>query len=202
MLPYALAAALKDSSVAAQVIPANMGLDLHVRKGADFLIANPPSVMIAEARDALELASIMSSISGQPALPGLRFILLYGAVTAGQVDAVRQTYPTEIRLSIGLDGLDIFGLECVHGSGVHLWLDTGLYEIIPDSELSREASGSGYVPQADWLWKAGKGTRGELVVTNFNEVMPLIRYRTGYRVESAGSGKCECGRAHPRVKLL
>jgi phenylacetate-coenzyme A ligase PaaK-like adenylate-forming protein len=202
MLPYALAEALQHDRIAAQIIPANMGLEVHVRKWVDFLIENPPTVMIAEPRTALELAEIMGGITNKPVMLDLRLMLLYGISTSAQLAAVRQAYSTDVALALGLDGLDIFGLECVHRQGIHLWLDAGVYEIIPDSEAAKELAITGYTPAAVWLWEADRETQGDLVVTNFNEVVPLIRYRTGYRVEYAGSGDCPCGRVHPRVRLL
>ena len=202
ILPYALVEALQNNCITAQIIPANMGLELHVRKWVDFLIENQPTVMIAEPGAALELVGIMAGMTNMPVMPDLRFILLYGVSTAVQLAAVRQAYSADIKLALGLDGMDIFGLECAYHQGIHLWLDTGVYEIIPDSEAAKESAKAGYTPTAFWLWEADRGTQGELVITNFNEVMPLIRYRTGYRVEYAGSGDCPCGRFHPRVKLL
>jgi len=201
-LPYALADALKIASIPAQIIPANMTIDVHVKKWADFLIANPPSVIIAEPKDALGLAGILRGITQQPLMPELRFILLYGMRSAGESGQVEQIYRVPVRRSVGFDGLDVFGLECTHRQGVHLWLDTGLYELIADEELLKESSDLKDVPKSSWLWETERGVTGELVVTSFSELLPLIRFRTGLKVEFAGVGDCPCGRSHPRIKLL
>jgi len=62
---------------------------------------------------------------------------------------------------------------------------------------------------ADVLWveflrdgrPVGPGESGDIVVTDlFNEVMPVIRYRTG-DVGKAKGGDCPCGRALPLMEL-
>jgi phenylacetate-CoA ligase len=70
-------------------------------------------------------------------------------------------------------------------------MDTCIPEIIP---FDKEEA----VP----LWQAPSGTRGELVITNFAECLPLIRYKTGESVQVEGTGKCACGRTHPRMSRL
>ena len=157
--------------------------------------------MIAAPRDALYLERKIFEITGHGGLPGLRFILLNGVSSIEESGAVSKAHNTEVRSSIGFEGLDVFGLECVHLDGIHLWLDAGLYEIISDINLARESQETDYKPLGEWLWESKRGITGELVITNFNEVMPLIRYRTGIRVEYAGS-ECLCGRTHPRIKMI
>jgi phenylacetate-coenzyme A ligase PaaK-like adenylate-forming protein len=201
-LPHVLASALKTASIPAQVISANITVDVHTNKWVDFVTSNPPSVIIAETKGALELAGYLRGPSQNKLTPDLRFILLYGVRSTAECEEVSRVYGAPVLQSFGLDGLDVFGVECAPGCGIHLWLDSGVYEMIPENAVQGESAVTGGKPASLWLWEAAEGTRGELVVTNFGDAMPLVRYRTGCRVEVAGSGLCSCGRTHPRIKLL
>ncbi len=111
-----------------------------------------------------------------------------------------EPYTEETRKKIesifGIDVYNSYGLsemmgpgvafECEKKSGMHLWEDCFLLEIInpetgeplPDGEL------------------------GELVLTNLNrEAMPILRYRTR-DITRIVPGKCACGRTHRRVARM
>jgi phenylacetate-CoA ligase len=76
--------------------------------------------------------------------------------------------------------------ECVHQSGMHLWEDHFLMEIInPDT-------GDVLPP----------GERGELVLTTLcREAMPLLRYRTR-DITSIIEAPCPCGRTSRRIQRM
>jgi len=76
--------------------------------------------------------------------------------------------------------------ECVHQSGMHLWEDHFLMEIInPDT-------GDVLPP----------GERGELVLTTLcREAMPLLRYRTR-DITSIVEAPCLCGRTSRRIQRM
>jgi hypothetical protein len=211
LLPHAMAQWLKTEGTACQVITMDMDLLEYVAQWVGILSQNQPTVMIAQSEDALKLSVMLAKFNntaaanvggtaydGSKILPELRLIMLYGRYNIGKQAEVESIYNTDTLLSIGLadDGID--AMECQAHKGVHLWLDKGLYEIIPDGyDVSANTS-----PVLPWIWETKAGTCGELVVTTFSELLPLVRYRSGYRIETMGSDACSCGHAHPRVKLL
>ncbi len=210
LLPHSLIQWLNAKGISCQFITLDMDLMEHVTQWITVLTQNQPTVMIAQSSDAKKLSVMLTQLNnasasniraegyeGSKILPALRLMLLYGHDSIGEQKEVESIYNTETLLSIGLadDGID--ALECRAHNGVHLWIDKGLYEIIPDGcDFSPDIP-----PALPWLWETKAGTCGELVVTTFNEILPLIRYRSGYRVEYAGNDVCFCGYAHPRVKL-
>ena len=95
---------------------------------------------------------------------------------------------TELERRLDLKAYDSYGLsemygpgvafECPEHSGLHLWHDCYLAEIIDPETGERLAPGE----------------RGELVITPLvKEALPLIRYRTG-DVTRLLEGECACGR--------
>ncbi len=92
--------------------------------------------------------------------------------------------------------------ECAQADGMHVWLDICFPEFIPMVEIERENEQPGYEPQAIPLWEAAPGAQGELVITDYKETFPLVRWRTGDLVEMVSAEPCGCGRTHPRVHIL
>ena len=92
--------------------------------------------------------------------------------------------------------------ECSEQDGVHVWLDACIPEIIPQSELDREQEEEDYTPQAVLLWNAQPGDEGELVLTNFAKMFPLVRWRTSDMIQVVNTDTCSCGRTHPRINIL
>ena len=96
---------------------------------------------------------------------------------------------------LGVKGINCFGAselagplwsECEHQSGIHIWGDIALVEILDPKT---------HEPM-------GPGERGELVLTMLQkEAFPLIRYRIG-DLTSMEVDKCACGRCHPRIRRL
>ena len=76
--------------------------------------------------------------------------------------------------------------ECVHQTGLHLWEDAFILEIID--------------PQT--LQPLPEGQTGEIVMTTLQrQATPLLRYRTR-DLSHLVSGHCPCGRSHRRLARL
>ena len=170
----------------------------------EFAAERRPQVLWGHSDDVRALADALGAAGKDPAAlyPDLRVLLCFGApLEPARADLQRLfgVNPLSCYLSAELPYLQA---ECAPGTGVHLWLDVTIPEIIPTSELCREKSAPGYVPMALFIADAPEGTAGEYVVTTFGQSLPLIRYRSGDRVQLVGKGACVCGRTHPRVRFL
>jgi phenylacetate-CoA ligase len=93
-------------------------------------------------------------------------------------------------------------VECSEHSGMHIYLDVSVPELIVKEELEREQADPSYVPRAVPIWETSPGTLGELVLTTFADALPLIRYRMSDLVQVISTEPCACGRTHPRIKIL
>lgn len=79
------------------------------------------------------------------------------------------------------------GIDCEAKSGIHIWEDHYIAEIVDPNTLE---------PVDD-------GVEGELVITTLTrEGLPLIRYRTKDITKIISRDKCDCGRTHLRVSRL
>ncbi len=111
-----------------------------------------------------------------------------------------EPYSEETRRKIeNLLGIDVYncygltemngpgvGFECIYKSGLHIWEDNFLLEVI-NPETGEP------VPE---------GEIGELVLTTLNrEAMPLIRYRTRDLTRIIPE-PCKCGRTHRRIARI
>lgn len=111
-----------------------------------------------------------------------------------------EPHSEEIRQKIekcfGIDAYNSYGLsemngpsvafECEYKSGMHLWEDSYVLEIVDKQTLN---------PIED-------GELGELVLTNLiRESTPIIRYRTRDLTKII-PGKCECGRTARRIDRI
>ena len=94
------------------------------------------------------------------------------------------------------------GFECEIHNGLHFPSLNGLLEIILDEELVKEEKDPKYIPEAILLSEVEKGMRGEIVITDFKEAIPLIRYRMRDRIEVISPDECSCGRNTPRLKIV
>ena len=76
--------------------------------------------------------------------------------------------------------------ECPHKTGIHLWEDSYLLEVVNPETLET-------VPE---------GETGEVVLTTLTrEAMPLLRYRTRDLAQVL-PGPCPCGRTHRRLSRI
>ncbi len=101
---------------------------------------------------------------------------------------IEELYGLKAYNSYGLSELNGPGVafECLGQSGLHLWEDAYLAEIVDPRTLE---------PVPD-------GLEGELVLTSLvREGMPLLRYRTK-DLTSFIDGPCACGRTHRRIDRI
>lgn len=121
-------------------------------------------------------------------LPDLK-IGIFGAECFS--DALKQ----RLASSLGIEVFDIYGMtetggvgtlgmDCQAHSGLHVWEDHYIVEVL--DPLSEQ-------PVAD-------GELGELVVTSLTrEALPVIRFRTGDLTRVLSRERCMCGRTHIRI---
>ncbi|HUT17704.1 MAG TPA: hypothetical protein VM366_00990 [Anaerolineae bacterium] len=91
--------------------------------------------------------------------------------------------------------------ECPAHTGLHLWMDGAIHEILPSSTGVPASEGQVYA-ETLFVDQAPPGTEGEYILTTFGEALPLVRYRTGDRIRVVGTKPCACGITHPRVLFL
>jgi phenylacetate-coenzyme A ligase PaaK-like adenylate-forming protein len=84
-----------------------------------------------------------------------------------------------------------FWSECKSHSGIHVWRDNCIPEILPEGEKN-----------AEMLSNSAVGKEGELVITNFFEALPLIRNKTGRKTRVEATAKCVCGSSDPRIRFI
>jgi len=160
----------------------------------DFIQRRRPTVLFTSTRNAVALADKIYKDLGARAgevLSNTRVGIFFGEPM--------EDYKAEIKEAYRLEAYEVYSptenmsfcSECNAHEGIHFWIDTCIPEIIP---FDREDA----VP----VWQVPRGTRGELVITNFTECFPLIRYKTGESVRVEGTDICGCGRTHPRIFRL
>jgi phenylacetate-CoA ligase len=101
---------------------------------------------------------------------------------------IEEFYGIRAYNSYGLSEMNGPGVafECPHQTGLHVWEDAYLVEVVDPDTLE---------PVPD-------GVMGELVMTSLlREAMPLIRYRTKDLTRIL-PGECPCGRAHRRFERI
>ncbi len=96
---------------------------------------------------------------------------------------------------LGVKAYDIYGTselygplfcECTEQTGIHIWGDLALVEII-DPQTNEPVT---------------PGERGELTVTMLQkEALPMVRFRIGDITTMSEEG-CYCGRTHPRIMRI
>ncbi len=103
---------------------------------------------------------------------------------------------TQVEGALGITAIDIYGLsevmgpgvaaECLHKTGLHIFEDHFLVEII----------------DPDTLEPVAEGERGEVVFTTLTkEGIPVIRYRTR-DISRIIPGQCACGRTMRRMERV
>ncbi|NHK32183.1 MAG: phenylacetate--CoA ligase family protein [Asgard group archaeon] len=110
----------------------------------------------------------------------------------------------------GLEAFDAYaftegfsgGYECSEHNGLHFPSTFSIIEIIPENELEKEANDPNYLPEAIILTEAEEGLIGEMVLTDFKEALPMIRYRVRDSVKVISTGDCSCGDNSPRLKIM
>ncbi|HUU79036.1 MAG TPA: GH3 auxin-responsive promoter family protein [candidate division Zixibacteria bacterium] len=110
----------------------------------------------------------------------------------------------------GIEAFDIYaftegygaGYECHEHNGLHFPSINGIIEIIPQSEIEKEEINPDYKPEAILFSEAEEGLIGEIVLTDFKEALPIIRYRIRDLVKVISTDGCSCGDDSPRLKIM
>ena len=110
----------------------------------------------------------------------------------------------------GLEAFDVYaftegfsgGYECSEHNGMHFPCHNAIIEIIPDDELEKEQNDPNYHPDAILATEVEKGLTGELVLTDFKEALPMIRYRVRDAVKVIATEECACGEDSIRLKIV
>jgi len=98
---------------------------------------------------------------------------------------LEEAFDTKVFRSYGSTEFDGVGFECQEQTGLHMAEDFALAEVLKDGEA------------------VGPGETGELVMTSLhNEIMPLIRYRTGDIVQVAEEERCGCGSSLMKLSAI
>ena len=133
----------------------------------------------------------------------LRRGVLVGEPLAPYARAIKRSFAMEAFEGYGsTESANVGIIECSRHQGMHLPIHCCLPEIIPAAELERQEENTAFRPQAIPIWEAQPGLVGELVLTNFTEAFPLLRYRTADLVRVESTAPCACGRSHPRIRIL
>lgn len=109
----------------------------------------------------------------------LKHALWMGSASIRKV--VEEDYGIEAREVYGAAPIGVVACECELKSGIHI--DEGYIVEIVDPATGKQL---------------GPGERGEIVVTNFDEVFPFIRFGTG-DLSYYTDEPCPCGRTSPRL---
>ena len=138
---------------------------------------------------ALHLGSILQAEGIDPRSLPLRLALVgaepYTELTRRRIEAM---FDIRVHNSYGLSEMNGpgVGIECEQQSGLHIWEDAYLVEVV-DPETGDP------VPE---------GETGELVLTTLRrEGMPILRYRTRDLTRFI-PGNCPCGRVHRRIDRI
>ena len=138
---------------------------------------------------ALHLGSLLQAEGIDPRSLPLRLALVgaepYTELTRRRIEAM---FDIRVHNSYGLSEMNGpgVGIECEKQSGLHIWEDAYLVEIV-DPKTGEP------VPE---------GEKGELVLTTLRrEGMPILRYRTRDLTRFI-PGECSCGRKHRRIDRI
>jgi phenylacetate-CoA ligase len=160
----------------------------------DFVQRRRPTVLFTSTKNALALADKIQEdrrTQAKAILTQTRIGIFYGEPLEDSRTRIMEAYDLEPYEVYSPTEHMRFCTECRAHRGIHLWMDTCLPEIIPFD------SGDA-LP----LWEASPGTKGKLVITNFAECLPLVRYNTEESIIVESIERCACGRTHPRISRL
>jgi phenylacetate-CoA ligase len=165
------------------VIPTGSGnTERQIRLAKDF----GTRIFCGVVSYAIRILEIMQEMKIE--LPGMN-IGIFGA------ESFSEGMRKRIEADLGLETFDIYGMtetggvgtlgmDCRAHTGIHVWEDHYIIEIIdPVTET----------PLPD-------GQQGEIVVTSLTrQALPVIRFRTGDLSKIVSREKCDCGRTHVRI---
>ncbi|MFW9922881.1 MAG: phenylacetate--CoA ligase family protein [Candidatus Thorarchaeota archaeon] len=153
----------------------------------------------------LKIASVITNI--KKIKPKMIFKeLRYGFFGGEALDPYRKA----IEEQFDIEAFDLYaftegygaGYECHEHNGLHFPSFNGVIEIIPEKELQKEESDPNYIPEAVLLSEADEGLVGEIVLTDFKEALPLVRYRIRDLAKVISTSGCSCDSKAPRLKIL
>ena len=160
----------------------------------NFVQRRRPTILFTSIKNAFALADKIykdSKVLAKEVLTKTRVGIFYGEPLVDYQGELMERYTLTSYEAYSPTEHMSFCTECGAHLGIHLWMDRGIPEIIlADCEDA--------VP----IWEASPGSIGELVITNFAEGLPLIRYRTGESIRVEVTDHCACGRTHPRISRL
>ncbi len=129
-------------------------------------------VALQMERDGLDIHPSVAFLLGEPA-------------TSGTLKTLEKRFGTKVCRAYGSTEFATMGGDCRAQSGIHLYEDFNIFEVVRDGTV------------------VGPGEMGELVVTSLhNDAMPLVRYRTGDLVRLADAGTCDCGSSLMRLESI
>ena len=207
-LPYLLMYADRwDTGLHLELVVGTMAMAEH-NNWPEFAVRRQASTLIARPSDALALSARFARAGGEgltlprQAFQRLRRGLFYGENLEPHRARLQGEFGLEAFACYASVEYPYYACECAAHSGLHVWLDVSIPEIIPDQEAARASSDRRYQPMSFFLDQAPAGLEGELVVTTFAHSLPMIRYRTGDRVRVVSTEPCACTCTHPRIEVL
>ena len=157
----------------------------------EFIQRRHPTVLFSSTRNALALSNRINNelgVKAKEVLSKTRIGIFYGNPLEAVKKELLNTYSLEPYEAYSPTEHMSYWVECNNHQGMHVWMDTCIPEIIPTK--SKEA-----IP----ILEASAGMKGELVITNFSECLPLLRLKTGELIQVESLTCCGCGRTHPRI---
>ncbi|HDN73735.1 MAG TPA: phenylacetate--CoA ligase family protein [Archaeoglobus sp.] len=169
-------------AIDAFVIPIGSG---NTRNQVKFMVDFGTTVLCGTASYPLRIAEVAQEMGYDPSeLPVKKMLLGAEPWSDKMREQIERTFSAiayDIPGLTEMGGVGTVGFECPARSGLHMWEDCYVIEIIdPDTgEVLDE------------------GEEGEVVYTSLcGEAMPLIRYRSGEVSKIISTDKCECGIEH------
>jgi phenylacetate-coenzyme A ligase PaaK-like adenylate-forming protein len=160
----------------------------------DFIQRRLPTVVFSSTGNALMLANRINKelgVKAKDVLSNTRIGIFYGNPLEAVKTELLSTYSLEPYEAYSPTEHMSFWVECNYHQGLHVWMDACIPEIIPMKD-----------EEAIPILEAPVGTKGELVITNFADCLPLFRFKTGELIRVESLTRCDCGRTHPRISRI
>jgi phenylacetate-CoA ligase len=167
------------------VLPGGAGLsETHI----ELMKLTKTAVLSAFPTFAIHLGETAQKMGVDPKRDlSLRLIIVVGEIrTEDDKKQIGEMFGAEVREMYVGNEMGFIGSECPYGGGMHLYSDT-IVEVV-DPETGRRVS---------------NGESGMLVTTDLHrKKMPIINYRTGDITEGLVYEECPCGRKSPKMKRI
>jgi phenylacetate-CoA ligase len=167
------------------VLPGGAGLsETHI----ELMKLTKTTVLSAFPTFAIHLGETAKKMGVDPQRElSLRLIIVVGEIrTDEDKKQIGEMFGSEIREMYVGNEMGFVGSECSYGGGMHLYSDTVVEVIDP------ETGG-----------RVSNGEPGMIVTTDLQRTkMPIINYRTGDITEGLVYGECPCGRKSPKMKRI